>query len=45
MIEAAAKNLPAKYTDDAGKAYLARTKLKNLKGRSGHPQGALFVLS
>ncbi|MFH1922119.1 MAG: M24 family metallopeptidase [Planctomycetota bacterium] len=32
-IEAAAKNLPAKHTDTAGKAYLAKTKLKNLKGR------------
>jgi Xaa-Pro aminopeptidase len=32
MIEAAAKDLPAKHTDDAGKAYLARTKLKNVKG-------------
>ncbi|MCG2660731.1 MAG: aminopeptidase P family protein, partial [Kiritimatiellae bacterium] len=33
MIEAAASDLPAKHTDDAGKAYLERTKLKNLKGR------------
>ena len=33
MIEAAAKDLPAKYTDDAGKAYLARTKLRNVKGK------------
>ena len=33
MIEAAAKNLPARYTDKAGKAYLAKTKLKNLKGK------------
>ena len=33
MIEASAKDLPAKYTDDAGKAYLARTKLRNLKGK------------
>lgn len=32
-IEAVAKDLPAKYTDDAGKTYLARTKLKNLKGK------------
>ena len=32
-IEAAAKNLPAKHTDTAGKAYLANTKLKNLKGK------------
>ena len=33
MIEAAAKNLPARFTDEAGKAYLAKTKLKNLKGK------------
>ena len=32
-IEAAAKNLPAKHSDTAGKAYLAKTKLKNLKGK------------
>jgi len=31
-IEAAAKNLPAKTTDEAGKAYLARTRIKNIKG-------------
>ena len=33
MIVAAAKDLPARHTDNAGKAYLAKTKLKNLKGR------------
>lgn len=33
MVEAAAKGLPARHTDSAGKAYLARTKLKNLRGR------------
>ena len=33
MLEAAARDLPAKSTDEAGKAYLARTRLRNLKGK------------
>ena len=33
MIEAAEQDLPAKYTDDAGKAYLAKTKIKNIEGK------------
>ena len=33
MIVAAAKDLPARHTDKAGKAYLAKTKLKNLNGK------------
>jgi len=32
-IKAAAENLPANTTDAAGKRYLARTKVKNLKGK------------
>lgn len=31
-IEAAVGNLPARTTDAAGKAYLARTRIRNLKG-------------
>ena len=33
MLKAAAQDLPARYTDDAGKRYLSQTKLKNLKGK------------
>ena len=37
MIEAASQGLPAKHTDDAGKAYLAKIKLK--ASRQAHIKG------
>jgi len=37
-IEAAAKNLPSNYVDQAGKAYLAGLKLTTLKGKSVTPK-------